>query len=403
MSPSKKSSGTKEDVVSLGGKEQEPVKKKIFTYGRLIGCALVLSVVFFILIVGVIIGRMWIPKVENWLEDHNFVEGSFDSGSSQKESTTEIITEENWVKDVVDQVSSGVVSIAVSEASFDPSTGEVDDSTNIGTGFVIDDSGLILTNQHVVSSMNEDYIVITSDGEEYEVKEISRDDVSDLAILKVDTDDLEALTLGNSDNLEAGQYVVAIGNPFGDLPGSVTSGIISGLGRSVTAGSGFWGSTKTYEDVIQTDAAVNPGNSGGPLLDSRGNVIGVNFATTSGADNISFALPINRAKEKISEYKKYGRFIKPYLGVEYQIITQTEAQYYRDVVPGALVLRVLDGSPADKAGIEKADIITEIAGDEVTTSFSDLIQKHKVGDEITVTVWRDGKTIEMEVTLEESK
>jgi serine protease Do len=137
---------------------------------------------------------------------------------------------------------------------------------------------------------------------------------------------LATLQLGNSDSLKPGQLVIAIGTPLGEYAGSVTTGVVSGLNRSVTAGSqGFWGIAKTYEDVIQTDAAVNPGNSGGPLLNSSGEVIGVNFATTSVAENISFALPANFVSRRLDEYRKYGKFMKPYLGVEYQMISEQEA------------------------------------------------------------------------------
>jgi S1-C subfamily serine protease len=257
-----------------------------------------------------------------------------------------------------------------------------------------------MTNQHVVSSVGEDYVVVTSDGKEYPVEEISRDDVNDLAILTIDTDDLKALSLGDSDNLQVGQFVVAIGTPLGDYPGSVTTGVISGMGRSVTASSSFFGgSSRRYENVIQTDAAVNPGNSGGPLLDSEGNVIGINFATTSGADNISFAIPINSVKDKIAEYKEFGKFIKPYLGVEYQLISSTEALFYSDIRPGALVTSVVDGSPAQEAGVKRADIITEINGESVTSSFSAMIQEYEVGNTIELTIWRSGETMTLEATL----
>ncbi len=394
---------------------KQAVKKKGISLKKKLGCAAAGCLVFLILSCGFVAGGYSVPRVQEWLVDHNFLteedatDGDEDSGGwgwnlGGSDSGNSGPANENFAVDVVDEVSDGVVSIAVAEASIDPQSGDVEDSTNIGTGFVIDDSGLVMTNQHVVSRTDADYIVVTSDGDEHEVTKVARDDVNDLAILEVEGNGLQALTLGDSDELEVGQAVVAIGTPLGEFPGSVTSGIVSGIGRSVTAGGGgYWSTSRVYEDVIQTDAAVNPGNSGGPLLDSDGNVIGINFATTSGADNISFAIPVNRAKEKISEYKENGKFIKPFLGVEYRIITPNQAMFYSDVVAGALVSRVVDGSPADEADIKRGDIITEIAGDDVGASLSVLIQKHEVGEEIEVRVWRDGKIYKKSVTLVEAE
>jgi len=196
-----------------------------------------------------------------------------------------------------------------------------------------------------------------------------RDDFYDVALVKIIVEkgkELPALTLGDSDSLLVGQNVIAIGTPLGEYAGSATTGIISGLNRSVTASSGWFGSTaKTYEDVIQTDAAINPGNSGGPLINSLGEVIGINFATTSGADNISFAIPINKVKTRLEEYRTYGKFIRPYLGVAYQMISEYEALYYKDIVPGALILRVEPASPAFEAGIEKGEYHSQVGEDKV--------------------------------------
>jgi serine protease Do len=270
---------------------------------------------------------------------------------------------------------------------------------------VVDSNGLIVTNQHVVSDTTADYTVITEDGEEYAVEEILRDDFYDVAIVKITLEkgeELPALTLGDSDSLLVGQNVIAIGTPLGEYAGSATTGIISGLNRSVTASSGWFGSTsKTYEDVIQTDAAINPGNSGGPLINSLGEVVGINFATTAGADNISFAIPINKVKTRLEEYRTYGKFIRPYLGVSYQMISEYEALYYTDVVPGALILRVEPASPASQAGIERGDIIIKFADQEVNRSLADIIQEHSVGEKVEVTVVREGKEQTLTVVLGE--
>jgi len=313
-----------------------------------------------------------------------------------------IESEENVVIDVVEKSMDAVVSIAVSQIDFTPGEGIVDTVSNIGSGFIVDPSGIIITNQHVVSQRDADYKVITNEGREYEVIKILQDDVNDIALLKVEAEDLVPLSLGDSDNLRPGQLVIAIGTPLGEYAGSVTTGVVSGLDRSVTARSqGFWGVAKTYENVIQTDAAVNPGNSGGPLLNSSGEVIGVNFATTSGADNISFALPANFVSRRLDEYRRYGKFLKPYLGIEYQMITENQARVYDDVVPGVLVRRVVPDTPAQEAGLQRLDIITEVGNEPIREAFANIIQDYEVGEEMKLTVWRDGEEIQLVAILEE--
>ncbi|HRX43951.1 MAG TPA: trypsin-like peptidase domain-containing protein, partial [Candidatus Dojkabacteria bacterium] len=264
-------------------------------------------------------------------------EGLINNESNSKPSIT-ITQEEDVVIKVVKNSSPSVVSIAVSQVTLRRGEGLVDEVSNIGTGFIVDPSGIIVTNQHVVSDISATYKVITSDGKEYEIVEIVRDDGNDIAILKIDATQLPALELGDSDTLVVGQTVIAIGTPLGEYAGSVTTGVISGTNRSVTTSSGWFGSTtKTYENVLQTDAAVNSGNSGGPLISTEGKVVGINFATTANADNISFALPINTVKQRLEEYRVYGKFIKPYVGISYQMISEYQAIYYTDVVAGALV------------------------------------------------------------------
>lgn len=305
---------------------------------------------------------------------------------------------------IVKQMQESVVSIAISQITLKQGEGLTDLTNNIGTGFIVDDSGIVVTNQHVVSDTTSSYKVVSYLGDEFEVTKILRDDVSDIALLRIDKKDkvLKSLELGDSDKLLVGQNVIAIGTPLGEYAGSVTSGIISGLNRSVSAGTGWFGTTtKTYEGVIQTDAAINPGNSGGPLINSQGEVIGVNFATTSGVDNISFALPINKVKNRLEEYKTHGKFIRPYLGVSYQMISEYEALYYKDVVPGALVVRIDPVSPAYEAGIRRGDFITEFGGEKTINSLGELIQKHKVGEEVEVKVWRAGVEQSFKVKLGE--
>ncbi len=336
----------------------------------------------------------------------SFVQESLSKIINKEEDNNKIVItdSENSVIEIVKNASSSVVSIAISKLTLSQNQGLIDQSSNIGTGFIVDKEGIIVTNQHVVSDLEAEYKVVTEEGEEYEVVEILRDDLNDLAVIKIDPKDLELneLVLGDSDNLLVGQNVIAIGTPLGEYAGSVTTGIISGLDRSVSAGSGWFGTTsKTYENVIQTDAAVNPGNSGGPLLNSQGEVIGINFATTSNADNISFAIPINKVKSRLEEYRTYGKFIRPYLGVTYQMISEYEALYYSDVVAGALVLRVDPTSPAYRSGIERGDIITKFDDIAVDRSLGEIIQEHDVDQEVNITVMRDGEEKSFKVTLGE--
>lgn len=329
-------------------------------------------------------------------------EGLINNESNSKPSIT-ITQEEEVVINVVKNSSPSVVSIAVSQVTLRRGEGLVDEVSNIGTGFIVDPSGIIVTNQHVVSDISATYKVITSDGKEYEIVEIVRDDGNDIAILKIDATQLPALELGDSDTLVVGQTVIAIGTPLGEYAGSVTTGVISGTNRSVTTSSGWFGSTtKTYENVLQTDAAVNSGNSGGPLISTEGKVVGINFATTANADNISFALPINTVKQRLEEYRVYGKFIKPYVGISYQMISEYQAIYYTDVVAGALVMNIDLEGPASKVDIKRGDIIVKVNDEVVEDSFAYIIQSYKVGDEITLEIWREGKTHTVKVILVEA-
>lgn len=326
-----------------------------------------------------------------------------DNQGKQEQPNITVTEDENLIINVVKNSTPSVVSIAVSQITLKSGEGLVDEVSNIGTGFIVDPNGIIITNQHVVSDITAEYKVITNDGKEYSVVEIIRDDSNDIALLKIDAKELTTLELGNSENLLVGQTVIAIGTPLGEYAGTVTTGVISGLKRSVTTSSGWFGSsTKMYENVIQTDAAVNAGNSGGPLISTEGKVIGVNFATTSNADNISFALPINIVKQRLEEYRTYGKFIKPYIGISYQMISEYQAMYFKDVVAGALVMNIDSNGPASKVDIKRGDIITKVNDTQVDQSFSYMIQSYKVGEEISLEIWRDGVTKSVKITLVEA-
>lgn len=388
-------------------KEVKKDEKKIlkldlgkYRYLKVFGVSIVILALSVLLLVTTILFLRFSPELrEILLGDEN----NINTQEEKKVPNIVVTQEENVIINVVKEASPSVVSIALSQISLQRGGGVIDRVSKIGTGFIVDPNGIIITNQHVVSETTASYIVITEDGKQYNVIEIVRDDNNDIAVLKIDAKNLKAIELGDSDNLLVGQTVIAIGTPLGEYAGSVTTGVISGLNRSVRTSSGWFGSTtKVYENVIQTDAAVNPGNSGGPLINTEGKVVGVNFATSSGADNISFALPINIVKQRLNEYRTYGKFIKPYLGVSYQMISEYEALYYKDVVAGALVISTDPKGPAAKAGIERGDIIVKINKEEVKGSFVSLIQKFKVGEEIEVELWNSGKTRTVKVTLGEA-
>lgn len=309
-------------------------------------------------------------------------------------SDQKIVKEESLVIDVVNQTSSSVVSIGAKrqDASiFGQNSGE---AQGIGTGFIISENGLILTNKHVVSDDSLEYSVITNDNKEYKVEKIYRDPSNDLAIVKINASGLKPLELGDSSTLQVGQFVIAIGNALGEFNNTVTTGVVSGLGRGIVAGDTLGGSVEQLENVIQTDAAINQGNSGGPLLNSGGQVIGINTAVSQNAQNIGFAIPVNVAKPIIDEFNRTGRIIgPPYLGVAYQPISRQTA-ILNDVPQGMYISQVATDSPASQAGLESQDIIlklddTEMKGDQ---DLAEYIRGKKIGDTVRIEYWRDGET-----------
>ena len=275
-----------------------------------------------------------------------------------------------------------------------------------GSGFIISSDGLILTNKHVVLDKQASYTVFTNDGKKYEAKVLARDPSQDLAVLKVDATGFPTVDLGDSDSLELGQTAIAIGNALGEFRNTVSVGVISGLSRTVTAAGG--GLSETIEGVVQTDAAINPGNSGGPLLNLRGEVVGINTAIASDAQNIGFAIPINRAKRAIQSVKATGEIQAPFLGVRYILITPDVAKKQKlPVEYGALVRGSSDGpavmpnSPAEKSGVRAEDIILKMSGTRIDGdhTLAGLIAQYNVGDTVTLTVRRNGTELTLEVVL----
>lgn len=278
-----------------------------------------------------------------------------------------------------------------------------------GTGFIISDDGMIVTNKHVVLDTKADYTVLTNDGKKHGAEVLARDPVQDLAILKVKTSGLRSAKLGDSDAVKLGQTAIAIGNALGEFRNTVSVGVISGLARDITA-SGGGGFVERIEGVIQTDAAINQGNSGGPLLNLKGEVIGINTAIASGAQNIGFAIPINQAKRAIESVKKTGSIKIPYLGVRYFIVNEEIAEKQKLSVDYGALIRgteggpgVIPNSPAAKIGLEAEDIILEFNGVKITKdrSLASLIQRYSIGAKITLKVQRSDKVLNFEATLEE--
>lgn len=338
-------------------------------------------------------------------------------GEKVKEVTKQVteksvtVQEQSVTVDVVKKVSPSVVSIT-SEQSKLNFFGQITKSKSAGTGFVASEDGLILTNKHVISESSDAYSVFTSDGKEFKARLKAQDPVYDIAFLKIEAKGLKPVELGDSDKIQVGQKVIAIGNALGQYQNTVTTGVVSAVGRAIEAGDSSQGSTETLENMIQTDAAINPGNSGGPLSDVDGNIIGINTAVAEQAQGIGFAIPINFAKSAIKSVIEKGRVVRPMIGVRYVNITKEFAtRNDLSVDHGALIyasgndLAVLPGSPAAKAGLKEGDIIVKIRDDEIAQgrSMVGIISKYNPGDKVLITYIRDGKEHKVEVVLAESK
>ncbi len=324
-----------------------------------------------------------------------------------------VLKEESVIINVVEDSAPSVVTVSISKTqrvpqlNFDPfgffnfETEQRRIEQNIGSGF-IPKEGLVITNKHVVNDPSAEYRVIDQNGEEYEVADIYRDPANDLAILKVDSD-LPAIELGDSEELQVGQLVVAIGTALGEFRHTVTTGVISGLGRGITAGSIYEGYVERIDNVIQTDAAINPGNSGGPLINSAGQVIGVNVAVAGQAENIGFAIPINIVKDSLQTFEETGEFQRAFLGVEYQMISERSA-LLNEVPQGAYVRNVVENSAAEQADLEEGDIITRLDGKRIAEGENDIaeiVNQKRVGETIEIEYWRGGEDKTASVKLGE--
>ena len=353
-----------------------------------------------------------------------------------------IFSEEHFVIDAVKKTDPAVVSIIISkevpkyEAYIDPNqeqspfpdlfpgfnfnfpqyrqNGTEKKEIGGGSGFFVSSDGLIVTNKHVVDQKDVEYTVFTNDGKKHTAAVVARDPVLDIALIKITGSNFSYLTLGDSDTLQVGQSVIAIGNALGEYRNTVSVGVVSGLARSITAGDHFGGNSEVLDHVIQTDAAINPGNSGGPLLDLSGKVVGVNVAIAEGSQNIGFALPVNTIKGAIESVKSTGKIVRPYLGLRYVAINADMKEKNNLTVDyGVLVkqganaseLAVIPGSPADKAGIVENDIILEIDGVKLDdkTNLASVIRAKSIGQVINLKILHRGEQKNVAVTLEAAK
>jgi len=306
-----------------------------------------------------------------------------------------------------------------------------------GSGFIVSKNGYVLTSNHVVSDTTADYTVILDPKHKYPAKVLSRNPINDTAVLKIEGSsptnfgdggqetksnpklnpklvgdkNFPYLEMADSDKIDLGEEVLAVGNAFGEFTDTLSAGIVSGLSRFITAFGGIDLQMQNLRGLIQTDAAINPGNSGGPLVNMEGQVIGINTAMIMGAENIGFAIPINYARKDLEEVKKYGKIIMPFLGVKYVLITKEMAQANKlPVNEGSLVVRealgespIIKDSPADKAGVKEWDIILDCNNEKITAKnpLANILQKCKIGEKTTLTVLRNGKKITLTAKLEE--
>lgn len=316
------------------------------------------------------------------------------------QETIRIVTEESATIDVVKNSQDSVVSVVERSVSFDLFNGPQLQESSIGTGFFVGDK-IVITNKHVVSDSSATYTVVDTAGVKHTVGSIFRDPLNDLALLTVEDLSIQALGFGDSARLQVGQTVIAIGNALGRFSNTVTKGVVSGVGRGITASGGLGQFQEEIDDVIQTDAALNPGNSGGPLLNLEGQVIGVNVAISVGSENIGFAIPSNTVVQLVKDFKAGVVRQRPFLGVSYALVT-AEFSKNSNLPEGAYVRQVVAGSPAEKAGIKVDDIITKIGEVSITeeSSLSNVVSKHKVSDIVEIVLYRDGDFLTIQATLE---
>ncbi|HET7529312.1 MAG TPA: trypsin-like peptidase domain-containing protein [Candidatus Saccharimonadales bacterium] len=358
-----------------------------------------------------------------WLGSYAQNHGKTAIATSREARQQYISNESQLIESIAKNVGQSVVSVDVTGQATTTNTDffgfafpQTQQTQAAGTGFIISADGIIVTNRHVVPAGTTSVSVTLSDGTKYDNVDVigrtSSSSSQDIAFLKIKDlkgKKLVPVSLGDSSQVQVGDRVIAIGNALGQFQNTVTTGIISGYGRDVTAGdqSGLT-SSENLTDLFQTDAAINEGNSGGPLVNINGEVIGINTAVASNAQSIGFAQPVNDLKALISSVLSSGKLQQPYLGVRYVSLTNDLAQEYNlKVSRGAYVVSgdtdpaVVPGSPADKAGIKDHDVITKLNNINIDdkTSLTAALSRFKVGDKVTLSVNRDGKSLTLQVTL----
>ncbi|MEW6181875.1 MAG: trypsin-like peptidase domain-containing protein [Bacillota bacterium] len=269
---------------------------------------------------------------------------------------------------------------------------------SLGSGFIISDDGYILTNEHVVDNASEIQVTVSGYSKPFKARVVGSDYDLDLTLLKIDAGKkLSYLKLGDAGKMKVGDWVIAIGNPYG-LDHTVTVGVISAKGRPIDI------EDRHYKNLLQTDASINPGNSGGPLLDLNGEVIGINTAVNAQAQGIGFAIPSSTVNSILSDLKNKGKVVRPWLGVQVQSVDKQWADYLGlSSTEGALVVGVVSGSPAERSGITRGDVVMEIAGSKIKTpdDLVSVVTKQKVGSKVDILVWRDGKLVRVSVSINE--
>jgi 2-alkenal reductase len=327
---------------------------------------------------------------------------------AQESATLQIDTSqvESTITDAVKQVGPAVVTVVGTIPGQRTFFGFSGDQTVSGSGVFISQDGYILTNNHVIEGADQ-VMVVLSDGTQQAASLVGGDPYADLAVLKMDGSAPSVARLGNSDMLTPGESVIAIGSPLGDFKNTVTVGVISATGRSIDTGEGY-----LIENLIQTDAAINQGNSGGPLVNLRGEVVGINTlvvrssGTGAVAEGLGFAVPANTAQAVAWQIIEKGYFSRPYLGIRWQLVTPRVAAVYNLPVEwGVYVTSVTSGSPAEAAGIQRDDIITRVGDtpiDEAHT-YINAVYQYQPGETVTVALVRDGQVMQVQVTLGESK
>ena len=373
--------------------------KKQYGFGTILFAAVISA------LIGVLLSCLLIPPILglNTADGNAGTSPAPTTSSSLGSNIPPTISADNPVVDIAEQVTPSVVSITGKRKQMVNGTIREQDYSS-GSGIILTEDGYIATNSHVIESADVVYVTL-SGGQELTAEVIGQDSSSDLAVLKIARDNLPAATLGSSSSLKVGEMVVAIGDPFGaNLASTVTVGFISALDRKINMD----GTTYT---LLQTDAAINPGNSGGALVNSRGEVIGINtlksriagydqFGNAISAEGIGFAIPIDQAKPILDALIQDGKIDRPGIGIKIYTVTEQDSQSW-NVPQGVMVSQVIANSPAEEAGLKKDDIITALNGQKVLTTeeFLPIVQGSTIGDTITLSIYREGKTFDVDVKI----